>query len=60
MNQAAFHLENRKELQKAAEKERFLKTEREWDKEIINEKNYFRQGHLPLGEGRSLCGGLAH
>lgn len=56
MNQAAFHLENRKELQKAAEKERFLKTEREWDKEIVNEKNYFRQGQLPLGKNRGLSG----
>lgn len=23
-------------------------------------ENYFRQGHLPLGEGKSVCGGLAH
>lgn len=23
-------------------------------------ENYFQQGHLPLGEGRSLYGGLTH
>lgn len=40
---SAFHLETEKNFKKAAEKERFLKTEGV-DKEIINEKNYFRQG----------------
>ena len=52
MNQAAFHLKNRKELQKAAEKERFLKAEREWDKEVINEKNGIFQASSPSFGGR--------
>lgn len=47
--------------QRAAEKEWFLKVKWGWDKEVINgKKNYFRWGHLPLGEGGSISGGLSH
>lgn len=35
MIRAASHLSSRGELQRATEKERFLKAQREWKKEII-------------------------
>ena len=55
MNQAEYNLVHRKELQIIAEKEGFLKAERRWDKEVTNKrKGYFRQSHLPVGDGRGL------
>ena len=53
MNWAASHLAsiNRKELWGGVQSGRFLKAERGWDHKVIKErKDYFRQGHLPLGE----------
>lgn len=38
MNRAAPHLVSRKELWRALGRERFLKEEKRWDKELVNEK----------------------
>ena len=47
MNQAAPHLANGNEHQRAAKKTRCLKTERSWNKKIINKKDCFRQAGSP-------------
>lgn len=61
MNPTASHLANRKGCQRAAEKEKLLKAERVWDKEVINKrKDYFKQGYLTLVEGRGQSGILPH
>ena len=61
MNQAEYNLVHKKELQIIAEKEGFLKAERRWDKEVTNKrKGYFRQSHLPVGDGRGLQDWSAH
>lgn len=44
MNQAASHPASRKELQGTTERERLLKPERGWDKEVVNRKELFEQG----------------
>lgn len=46
MNQAASLLARRQELQRATERERFLKVERRWDKEDLNKKKRMVSGKV--------------
>ena len=57
MNQAASHPASRKELQGTPERERLLKPERGWDKEVVNRKELFEQGTF-LWETKIFIGQL--
>lgn len=54
MKQAAYHLANRRELQRVVQNGRFLEAEGRYDKGV-KRVYYFRQGYLPLGKGRGSC-----
>ena len=60
MNQAASHLADRKELQKAVHNERILQAERSNDKEVILGKkvDWLLQDYCPFGDPRGLSGRL--
>ena len=52
MNQVAFHLGDRNELQRAVQNERLLRAERCGNKEVILAKSGLAVGRsLPLGDG---------
>lgn len=58
MSWAASHLTNRKELHQAVEKERFLKAERGWKKEIISKEcTVLGKITFPRGNGRNVWTG---
>lgn len=51
---------NRKNCEELYKMEGFY-SQRGWDKDVIRKrKNYFRQDHLPFGEGMGLCCRLLH
>lgn len=56
----SFHLANRKELHQTVEKERFLKGEWEWKKEIIGKECLVSDKVALLKGTKDLLGGLPH